>query len=117
MKQSSALRQDLDAFADAGGSPALQGIKSDYTMLDFRADQGLGQISATLTSFSRTVDDYYETSKKELNTAKQEKARERVKNFRAEILDYRQSFDRLKKDKEDNVGHSEAIEIHSQDCS
>ena len=62
-----------------------------------------GQISATLTSFSRTLDDYSETSKKELNAAKQEKARERLKNFRAELLDYRQTFERLRKDREESV--------------
>ena len=64
-----------------------------------------GQISATLTSFSRTIDGYSETSKKELNTTKQEKARERIKNFRAELLDYRQTFDRLKKDRDESVGY------------
>ena len=104
MKQSAALRQDLDAFADAGGSPALQGAAPGNLSLRLKVNRSPGQISATLTSFSRTVDDYYETSKKELNAAKQEKARERVKNFRSEMMDYRQTFDRLKKDREDNVG-------------
>jgi len=42
-------------------------------------------------------------AKKELIPAKQEKAHERIKRFRAELLDYRQSFDRLKKDGEDAV--------------
>ena len=62
-----------------------------------------GQISASLTSLSRTIEDYTEVAKKELIPAKQEKARERLKTFRAELLDYRQSFDRLKKDREDAV--------------
>ena len=64
----------------------------------------IGQISATLTSFSRTIDDYSETTKKELNPAKQEKARERIKNFRAEIADYRQRFESLRKEREETVG-------------
>lgn len=62
-----------------------------------------GQISASLTSLSRTIDDYSETAKKELIPAKQEKAYERIKNFRAELLDYRRTFDHLKKDREDSV--------------
>ena len=62
-----------------------------------------GQISASLTSLSRTIDDYSETAKKELIPTKQEKAYERIKNFRAELLDYRQTFDHLKKDREDSV--------------
>jgi len=86
LKQQSQLRNDLDTFAasQTNLSPALQ-----------------GQISATLTSFSRTIDDYSETTKKELNPAKQEKARERIKNFRAEILEYRQRFESLKKEREE----------------
>ncbi|KAI4257871.1 MAG: hypothetical protein LQ352_001457 [Teloschistes flavicans] len=88
LKQSSAVRRDLDAFAEnaAASSPALQ-----------------GQISASLTSLSRTIDDYTETAKKELIPAKQEKAYDRIKTFRSDLLDYRQSFERLKKDRQDVV--------------
>ena len=42
-------------------------------------------------------------AKKELIPAKQEKALERIKNFRGELADYRQTLERLKKDREDNV--------------
>ncbi|KAL8900312.1 MAG: hypothetical protein Q9192_001135 [Flavoplaca navasiana] len=90
LKQSSAVRRDLDAFAEnpASSSPALQ-----------------GQISASLTSLSRTIDDYSETAKKELIPTKKEKAHERIKTFRSDLLDYRQTFNRLKKDREDsNLG-------------
>jgi hypothetical protein len=62
-----------------------------------------GQISATLTSFSRTIDDYFETSKKELNAAKQEKAKDRIKAFKNELQDYRQQFDALKRSREEAV--------------
>ncbi|KAL8825143.1 MAG: hypothetical protein Q9191_004590 [Dirinaria sp. TL-2023a] len=85
LKQSSSVRRDLDTFAEtpATSSPALQ-----------------GQISASLTSFSRTIDDYAETAKKELIQTKQEKAQERIKNFKAELHDYRQTFERLKRDRD-----------------
>lgn len=63
----------------------------------------LGQISASLTSLSRTIDDYAETAKKELVAAKQEKAHERIKNFRGELADYRQTLERVKRDREDSV--------------
>ncbi|KAL8712050.1 MAG: hypothetical protein Q9220_003746 [cf. Caloplaca sp. 1 TL-2023] len=87
LKQSSAVRRDLDTFTEnpAASSPALQ-----------------GQISASLTSLSRTIDDYSETAKKELIPAKQEKAYERIKSFRSDLRDYRQSFEHLKKDREDS---------------
>ncbi|KAL8743258.1 MAG: hypothetical protein Q9190_004378 [Brigantiaea leucoxantha] len=87
LKQSSSVRRDLDAFAEnpATSSPALQ-----------------GQISASLASLSRAIDNYAQTAKNELIPTKQELAYERIKNFRAELRDYRQSFDHLKKDHEDS---------------
>ncbi|KAL8728792.1 MAG: hypothetical protein Q9166_005170 [cf. Caloplaca sp. 2 TL-2023] len=129
LKQSSAVRRDLDVFAEnpAASSPALQG--QSHSMLQHidlllsgqldgngrRFNQSfkgtptwelnilLGQISASLTSLSRTIDDYSETAKKELIPAKQEKAHDRVKTFRSDLLDYRQTFARLKKDREDST--------------
>ncbi|KAI9879843.1 MAG: Golgi SNAP receptor complex member 2 [Pleopsidium flavum] len=41
-------------------------------------------------------------AKRELIPAKQEKAYERVKTFRSELLDYRQHLDRLKKEREES---------------
>ncbi|KAL1961932.1 hypothetical protein VTN77DRAFT_761 [Rasamsonia byssochlamydoides] len=86
LKQSSAIRRDLDIFAEspATTSAALQ-----------------GQISASLASFSRTIDDYSALSKRELIPEKQEKAFERVKNFRTALADYRQRFERLRKEREE----------------
>jgi len=86
LKQAAAVKRDLGTFSESPTTspPSLQ-----------------GQISASLTSFSRTVDDYSALSKQELIPAKQEKAFERVKNFRAELSDLRQQFDQLKKERED----------------
>ncbi|KAE8330109.1 dihydrolipoamide acetyltransferase component of pyruvate dehydrogenase [Aspergillus sergii] len=61
----------------------------------------IGQIAASLASLSRTVDDYSALSKKELIPEKQQKAFERVNNFRSELADYRLHFDRLRKERED----------------
>lgn len=55
-----------------------------------------GQISASLASLSRTLDDYEEMARRELIPAKKEKAEERVKNFRKEMADYRSHFETLK---------------------
>lgn len=62
-----------------------------------------GQISASLTSLSRTIDSYAETAKKELIPTKQELAYERIKTFRSDLQELRQSFDYLKKDREESV--------------
>ncbi|PLB42706.1 putative pyruvate dehydrogenase complex, dihydrolipoamide acetyltransferase component [Aspergillus candidus] len=63
--------------------------------------ESTGQIAASLASLSRTVDDYSALSKKELIPEKQQKAFERTKNFRTELTDYRQHFDRLRKAREE----------------
>ncbi|KAH0548185.1 hypothetical protein GP486_008097 [Trichoglossum hirsutum] len=88
LKQSSAVRRDLDVFSEKPltFSPALQ-----------------GQLSASLTSLSRTIDDYDSMAKRELVPAKQEKAFERVKTFRTELLEFRQQLERLKGEKDDAV--------------
>ncbi|KAL9111802.1 MAG: hypothetical protein Q9227_003861 [Pyrenula ochraceoflavens] len=87
-RQSTSLRKDLDAFSSAPptSSAALQ-----------------GQISASLASLSRTVDDYASLSKAELNESKKEKAVERIKTFRADIQSYRSEFDALKRERDDAV--------------
>ncbi|KAF2870564.1 v-SNARE protein-like protein Bos1 [Massariosphaeria phaeospora] len=80
LRQSTSLRKDLDLFADsATPSPALQ-----------------GQISASLTSFARTIDDYAKLAKQEPVQTKQEKAFERLKTFKSELGEYRDSFQRIK---------------------
>lgn len=66
-------------------------------------DLSTGQIAASLASLNRTIDDYSALSKKELIKEKQEKAFERVKNFRNELADYRTQFDRLRKEREEAV--------------
>ncbi|KAI9930194.1 hypothetical protein ASPWEDRAFT_35485 [Aspergillus wentii DTO 134E9] len=96
LKQSSAIRRDLDTFSQspATSSAALQ-----------------GQIAASLASLSRTVDDYSALSKKELIREKQEKAFDRVKNFRSELVDYREQYDRLRKEREDAQSMSNRNEL------
>lgn len=87
LRQSTSIRKDLDHFADsASPSPHLQ-----------------AQLNASLTSFSRTIDDYGKLAKQEPVQTKQEKAFERLKNFRGELEEYRDSFRRIKSANEDIV--------------
>ncbi|ORY18522.1 v-SNARE protein-like protein Bos1 [Clohesyomyces aquaticus] len=80
LRQSTSIRKDLDLFADSTSpSPALQ-----------------GQINASLTSFSRTIDDYAKLAKQEPVATKQEKAFERLKGFRQELGDYKEQFQKIK---------------------
>jgi hypothetical protein len=68
-----------------------------------------GQISASLASFSRTIDDYSGLAKSELIPEKKEKAIEREKNFRTALSDYRQQFERLRKEREEAVRASKFL--------
>lgn len=56
----------------------------------------VGQISASLASLSRIVEDYDSMARRELVPAKQEKAFTRVKVFRKEIQEYKAQFEKLK---------------------
>ncbi|KAK4666408.1 Protein transport protein bos1 [Podospora pseudopauciseta] len=86
LKQSTSLRKDLSSLSspDADITPAI-----------------LGSVSASLAALSRTIDEYNTLAKQELNKAKQEKAFERIKDFKQEISSYRALLDRLNKDREE----------------
>jgi hypothetical protein len=87
LRQSTSIRKDLDQFADsASPSPHLQ-----------------AQLNASLTSFARTIDDYGKLAKQEPVQTKAEKAQERLKNFRAELEEYRANFKRIKSANEEIV--------------
>lgn len=88
LKQSSSIRKDLDAFAASPTTtpPSLQ-----------------GQISASLTSFSRTIDQYADLAKHELNPSKADKATDRIKSFRADLTSYRAQLETLKAAREDSL--------------
>jgi len=62
-----------------------------------------GQISASLTSFARVIDEYNKLAKQEPVETKKDKAVERVKNFKTELSEYRDRFDALKKESEVRV--------------
>ncbi|RDW69298.1 protein transport protein BOS1 [Coleophoma cylindrospora] len=87
LKQSTSLARDLSTASSAPITPSL-----------------LGQISASLTSFTRTLETYDNLAKAELIPSKQEKAFERLKSFRAELANYRKQFAALK---------SEAAEVQT----
>ncbi|KAF2225071.1 hypothetical protein BDZ85DRAFT_88077 [Elsinoe ampelina] len=88
LRQSTALRNDLDAFQSAvttgTPSPALQ-----------------GQITTSLTSFSRTLDTYAKQITNELVPEKKTRDEERLANYRTELLDYKSRFATLKHEAEE----------------
>ncbi|KAF1811575.1 V-snare-domain-containing protein [Eremomyces bilateralis CBS 781.70] len=93
-RQSNSIRKDLDSFAQGNSGPAVQ-----------------GQIHASLTSFSRTIDEYHKLARQEIVQEKQEKAYDRVKNFRAELADYRERFESLRREREEKQTTLERNEL------
>lgn len=84
LRQSKSIRADLDAFASSPSSnAALQ-----------------GQLTTSLTSFARTLDDYQRAVDGELVPDKADKGKERIANFRADLLDFRSRFAELKHERE-----------------
>ncbi|KAJ9619265.1 protein transport protein bos1 [Taxawa tesnikishii (nom. ined.)] len=95
LRQSNSIRKDLDAFAESStSSPALQ-----------------GQLTTSLTSFSRTIDDYAKSASHELQPEKAEKARDRLANFKSELSDYRSRFAALKAASEERQSQQNRSEL------
>ncbi|KAI8338283.1 hypothetical protein BC941DRAFT_396149 [Chlamydoabsidia padenii] len=81
LKQSHALQRDLDKFAS--GQDLSAGLQ--------------GQISASISSLSRSIDDYDNLAKREMVAVKKETAITRVSKFRQELQDMRTRFESTKK--------------------
>ncbi|KAK3380655.1 hypothetical protein B0T24DRAFT_591110 [Lasiosphaeria ovina] len=95
LKQSTAIRKDLSALSH----PSFGSDDTPETTPLTPA--ALGSVSAALAAFSRTIDEYHALAKQELSTAKQDKAFERVRNFRGELHEFRAQVDALKAARDD----------------
>lgn len=83
LRQSSSIQSDLTLIEGTPhGSPSFTSLS--------------GQLSASLSGLSRTVDDYENMAKRELHIQKREKALQRVKKFREEERDMRMTFTSIK---------------------
>lgn len=95
LRQSKALRAELDSL-DAKG---------------VLAPAEIGNVSASLASFSKTLDEYNNLARQELVQKKQEEAFERVKRFRQDLSDFRSQVDGLKKAREDTQHQANRTEL------
>ncbi|KXL47269.1 MAG: hypothetical protein FE78DRAFT_69467 [Acidomyces sp. 'richmondensis'] len=96
VRQSKAIRNDLDALTSntTSNPAALQ-----------------GQLTTSLTSFARTLDEYQKSVEDELNPERVEKGKERVANFRRELLDFKSRFAELKHEREQALHAEERSEL------
>ncbi|KAI1077986.1 V-snare-domain-containing protein [Whalleya microplaca] len=97
LKQSTSIKRDLAALSSSPGPEKNNGSTPNSPP----TPAALGALSASLTAFARTLDEYGTLARQELNPAKQEKAHDRIRNFRAELADFRARFDALKARRED----------------
>jgi Golgi SNAP receptor complex protein 2 len=107
LKQSTSIRKDLAALVN----PSYTSADPSQPAPSALTPAALGSLSASLTAFARTLDEYNTLAKQELNPAKQEKAFERIRNFRAELHEYRSQFDGLKAARDDAVQTQNRAEL------
>ncbi|KAF9880208.1 vesicle transport V-SNARE protein [Colletotrichum karsti] len=99
LRQSKAIRNDLEKLSSSAAQPAAL------------TPSEIGNVSASLASFSKTVDEYNQLARQELVPKKQQEAFERVKRFREDLADFRSQVDNLKKAREDAAHNSNRGEL------
>ncbi|KAG5972597.1 hypothetical protein E4U55_000787 [Claviceps digitariae] len=85
LRQSKSIRSELETLNTRGGPSAGD----------------IGNISASLSSFSKTLNDYNHLARQEIVPRKQEEALARVKRFREDLSDFRSQLDSLKQARDD----------------
>ncbi|EEB09314.1 SNARE Bos1 [Schizosaccharomyces japonicus yFS275] len=95
LKLINSISKDLDGLET--------GIAEDSSAIALAGRQG--QLTASLLSLSRSLDDYESMAKRELDAAKKTKALARVKDFRTKLSQLRERFAEMKTQLED-VAHS-----------
>lgn len=100
LKLSTSIRKDLAALSTAtndapNGSPLAPNNSA-----------ALGSLTASLTAFARTLDEYSTLANQELDPTKQEKARSRLGGFQTELADYRAQLDTIKTTR-DTIAHNQ----------
>ncbi|KAF5003453.1 hypothetical protein FDECE_10003 [Fusarium decemcellulare] len=71
----------------------------------------IGNVSASIASFTKTLDEYQSLARQEIVPKKQEEAFERVKRFREDLSDFRTQVDSIKKARDDAQHQSNRAEL------
>lgn len=95
LRQSKALRNELATLDAKGQSTPAE----------------IGKVSASLSTFTKTLDEYHNIARQEIVPKKQEEAFERVKKFRDDLSDFRAQVDSLKKAREDTQHQANRTEL------
>ncbi|KAG6294671.1 hypothetical protein E4U09_002533 [Claviceps aff. purpurea] len=95
LRQSKSLRSDLETLSSKSAPSA-----SD-----------IGNVSASLSSFSKTLNEYSHLARQEIVPRKQEEAFARVKRFRDDLSEFRSQLDGLKQAREDAQHQNNRTEL------
>ncbi|KAG9258758.1 uncharacterized protein F5Z01DRAFT_364 [Emericellopsis atlantica] len=89
-------------------------IRAQLTTLSSKPDptpSEVGNVSASLASFSKTIDEYNALAKQEIVPKKAEEATERVRKFRDDLSSFRSEVDTLKKARDDTQYQNNRSEL------
>ncbi|CAK7565776.1 MAG: Protein transport protein bos1 [Sporothrix epigloea] len=111
LKQSTSIRKDLTSLSTALGAHPSASQQHQQLQQPPVSAAAFGALSASLTAFARTVDEYNALAKQELNTAKKEKAFDRIRNFQTELGEFRVQFNSLKAAKDDAAHQNNRSEL------
>ncbi|KAL2753154.1 hypothetical protein ACRALDRAFT_1058804 [Sodiomyces alcalophilus JCM 7366] len=98
LRQSRALQSDIDRLTVTSQDQLLTPAE-------------IGSLSASLASFSKTIDEYNHLARQELVPKKQEEAFERAKRFKDDLSRFRSQVDTLKKQREDAAHQNNRTEL------
>lgn len=98
LRQSKALRSEVERLSTASQSELLTPAE-------------IGSLSASLASFSKTIDDYNHLARQEIVPKKQEEAFERAKRFKDDLTEFRTRVTDLKKQREDAAHQNNRAEL------
>ncbi|KAM3453836.1 hypothetical protein MY3296_003497 [Beauveria thailandica] len=85
LRQSKAINSELATLQSKGEASAAE----------------IGNVSVTIATFTKAIDEYHSLARQEIVPKKQEEAFERVKRFREDLAGFRGQIDNLKKAREE----------------
>ncbi|KAI5456984.1 hypothetical protein BGZ63DRAFT_408449 [Mariannaea sp. PMI_226] len=92
-------------------SKSLRSELSNLNSKPLASPADIGNVSASIATFTKTLDDYQSLARQEIVPKKQEEAYERVKRFRDDLSDFRTQVDSLKKSREEAQHQNNRTEL------
>lgn len=103
-RQLSALKNDIDTFLESSGSTSLQGKWYNRKLYD---SIFIGQISASMTTLSKTLNDLEEMIKREVSMERRSTFKERHRLLRQDYDGYRARYEQARRAQRERERQSE----------